>query len=479
MKRFEAAGWAARRIDGHDPQAIAQAIEAAMASDRPSLIACRTTIGFGAPTKAGTEKVHGSALGAKEVAGAREKLGWTSPAFEIPADILGAWRTAGQRSRELRHAWERRLNGLEPTLRGEFERRMGGELAKDKLAAAVASLKAKLAAEPKNIATRAASEFALDTLVPAIPEMVGGSADLTGSNNTRAKGMPAFSAAEPAGRFVHYGIREHGMAAAMNGMALHHGIIPYSGTFLVFSDYCRPAIRLAALMGQRVIHVMTHDSIGLGEDGPTHQPVEHLAALRAIPNLKVFRPCDAVETVECWQLALKSAHAPSILALTRQNLPQLRLTDDADNRCAAGAYEIAAADGKADVSLFATGSEVSLRRRGAQAARRARRQSPRRLGAVLRAVFRGRARGAARRDRRRQGPGRGRSRHPPGLGPDHRPRRRLRGHDLVRRERARQGPLPAFRHYGGKNRRSRIDQARKKMSSYPLTGFVIAELRAK
>jgi transketolase len=241
---------------------------------------------------------------------------------------------------------------------------MGGELAKDKLAAAVASLKAKLAAEPKNIATRAASEFALEALAPAIPEMMGGSADLTGSNNTRPKGMSVFSAADPAGRFVHYGIREHGMAAAMNGMALHRGIIPYSGTFLVFSDYCRPAIRLAALMGQRVIHVMTHDSIGLGEDGPTHQPVEHLAALRAIPNLKVFRPCDAVETVECWQLALKSAHTPSVLTLTRQNLPQLRqganFGNDADNRCAAGAYEIVAAEGKAEVSLFASGSEVSL-----------------------------------------------------------------------------------------------------------------------
>jgi transketolase len=360
VKRFEAAGWTATRIDGHDPQAIARAIEAAMASDRPSMIACKTTIGFGAPTKAGTEKVHGSALGANEVAGAREKLGWTSPAFEIPADIRDAWRTAGQRSRELRHAWERRLNRLDPARRAEFERRMGGELATDKLAAAVASVKATLAAEPKNIATRAASEFALGTLVPAIPEMVGGSADLTGSNNTRPKGMAVFSAADPAGRFVHYGIREHGMAAAMNGMALHHGIIPYSGTFLVFSDYCRPAIRLAALMGQRVIHVMTHDSIGLGEDGPTHQPVEHLAALRAIPNLKVFRPCDAVETIECWQLALESAHAPSVLALTRQNLPQLRLTNDSENRCVAGAYQLVAADGEADVSLFASGSEVSL-----------------------------------------------------------------------------------------------------------------------
>src|SRR5690349_11134005 len=244
VKRFESAGWAASRIDGHDPAAIARAIEAAHASDRPTMIACKTTIGYGAPTKAGTEKCHGSALGADEVKGAREKLGWVAPAFEIPADIRDAWRTAGQRSRELRHAWERRLNQLDPALRAEFERRMGGELAKNKLAAAVANVKAKLAVEPKNIATRAASEFALETLVPAIPEMIGGSADLTGSNNTRPKGMPAFSAADPAGRFVHYGIREHGMAAAMNGMALHGGIIPFSGTFLVFSDYCRPSIRL-------------------------------------------------------------------------------------------------------------------------------------------------------------------------------------------------------------------------------------------
>jgi transketolase len=360
VKRFEAAGWAATRIDGHDPQAIAGAIEQALAADRPSLIACRTTIGFGAPTKAGTEKCHGSALGADEIKGAREKLGWTAPAFEIPTDIRDAWRAAGQRSRELRQAWERRLNRLDPAVRAEFERRMGGELPKDKLAAAVHTVKAKLAAAPQTIATRSASEFALEALAAAVPEMIGGSADLTGSNNTRAKGMAAFSAADPAGRFVHYGVREHGMAAAMNGMALHRGVIPYSGTFLIFSDYCRPAIRLAALMGQRVIHVMTHDSIGLGEDGPTHQPVEHLAALRAIPNLNVFRPCDAVETVECWQLALKSAHTPSVLALTRQNMPQLRMGNDAENRCAAGAYELVPAEGVAQVSLFASGSEVTL-----------------------------------------------------------------------------------------------------------------------
>jgi transketolase len=360
VKRFESAGWAATRIDGHDPQAIARAIEQAKASDRPSMIACRTTIGFGAPTKAGTEKCHGSALGTEEIAGARQKLGWTSPPFEIPNDIRDAWRAAGQRSAEAKRAWQARLGALDAAKRVEFERRMAGELPNDKLAAAVRSAKEKLAAAPQNIASRAASELALESLAAAVPEMIGGSADLTGSNNTRTKSMAAFSAADPTGRFVHYGIREHGMAAAMNGMALHRGIIPYSGTFLVFSDYCRPAIRLAALMGQRVIHVMTHDSIGLGEDGPTHQPVEHLAALRAIPNLHVFRPCDAVETLECWQLALASAGTPSVLALTRQNLPQLRTSLDAENRCAAGAYELIAADGIAQVSLFASGSEVSL-----------------------------------------------------------------------------------------------------------------------
>jgi transketolase len=360
VKRFEAAGWAATRIDGHDPQAIARAIEHARASDRPSMIACRTTIGYGAPTKAGTEKVHGSALGPDEVAGARQKLGWTAPAFEIPADLRDAWRAAGQRSVEARHAWRRRLDAIEAHQREDFERRMEGALPDDRLAAAVKAVKEKLAATPQNIATRAASEFALEALVPAVPEMIGGSADLTGSNNTKTKSMKPITAADFSGRFIHYGIREHGMAAAMNGMALHRGIIPFSGTFLVFSDYCRPSIRLAALMGQRVIHVMTHDSIGLGEDGPTHQPVEHLAALRAMPNLRVFRPCDAVETLECWQLALTAAHAPSVLALTRQNLPQLRLGVDAENRCAAGAYELVAADGEARVSLFATGSEVML-----------------------------------------------------------------------------------------------------------------------
>src|SRR5208283_105740 len=274
--------------------------------------------------------------------------------------ILAQWRAAGEHGRTSRLAWQGRLAALEPQKRAEFERRISGELAVDKLTAAVRAAKEKLAAAPKEIATRAASEFALEALTAALPEMIGGSADLTGSNNTRTKAMKAMSAADYSGRFIHYGVREHGMAAAMNGMALHGGIIPYSGTFLVFSDYCRPAIRLAALMGQRVIHVMTHDSIGLGEDGPTHQPVEHLAALRAIPNLKVFRPCDAVETIECWQLALATS-GPSVLALTRQNVPQLRQGFAERNRCAGGAYElIAAADGAVAVSLFATGSEVSI-----------------------------------------------------------------------------------------------------------------------
>ncbi len=360
VKRFEAAGWAASRVDGHDPDAIAAAIDAAKRSDRPTLIACRTTIGYGAPTKAGKSSAHGSPLGAEEIKGAREKLGWKEPPFEVPADVRDLWRKAGTRSQPLRAAWNQRLNAMSPEQRAEFKRRMRGELPKEKLAAAVRSVKEKLATEPKEIATRIASEQALEVLTAAVPDMIGGSADLTGSNNTRPKGMAAMSAGNYGGRFIHYGIREHAMAAAMNGMALHRGVIPYSGTFLVFADYCRPAIRLAALMGERVIHVMTHDSIGLGEDGPTHQPVEHLAALRAIPNILVFRPCDVVETIECWQLALEAHDRPSVLALTRQNLPQLRLGHDEKNRCAAGAYEIVPAERDAQVSLFASGSEVAI-----------------------------------------------------------------------------------------------------------------------
>jgi transketolase len=270
------------------------------------------------------------------------------------------WRNAGSAGKAAHEAWSNRLKAAPAARRGEFERRTRGEVPNDQIAAAVRSVKEKLAAEPKDVATRSASEGTLEALTAAAPEMIGGSADLTGSNNTKPKGMTVLSATDYGGRFIHYGVREHAMAAAMNGMALHGGIIPYSGTFLVFADYCRPAIRLAALMGIRVIHVMTHDSIGLGEDGPTHQPVEHLAALRAIPNLHVFRPCDAVETAECWQLALANSAGPSVLALTRQNLPQLRHGFDAANRCADGGYELVSAQGNAEVSLFATGSEVAI-----------------------------------------------------------------------------------------------------------------------
>jgi transketolase len=360
VKRFEAAGWAAQRIDGHDPDAIAAAIEKAQASDRPSLIACHTTIGFGAPTKAGSEKSHGAPLGADEIKGARESLGWPWPPFEVPSDICSLWRKASERSVPLHRAWTERLAALAPSQRHEFERRMDGRIDAEKLAAAVRGVKQTLAAAPKEIATRVASELALDALMPALPELVSGSGDLTGSNNTKPKGLPVITADHFGGRFIHYGVREHVMAAAMSGMALHGGVIPLSGTFLVFSDYCRPAIRLAALMGQRVIFVMTHDSIGLGEDGPTHQPVEHLSALRAIPNLVVLRPCDAVETAECWQIAIQHSNGPSLLSLTRQNLPQLRQRFEETNRCASGAYEIAPAPDRAQVSLFASGSEVSI-----------------------------------------------------------------------------------------------------------------------
>jgi transketolase len=360
VKRFEACGWAAWRIDGHDPQAIAAALEKAQKSDRPVMIACKTTIGYGAPTKAGKSSSHGSPLGADEIKGAREKLGWSYAPFEVPADILSAWRKAGERSKPAHGDWKKRLAAMDAGTRADFERRMRGEISDAALTKAVREIKEKLAATPKEIATRTACEFALESLIPALPEMIGGSADLTGSNNTRTKSMQAITPADFSGRFIHYGIREFGMAAAMNGMALHGGIVPYSGTFLVFSDYSRPAIRLAALMGVRAIHILTHDSIGLGEDGPTHQPVEHLAALRAIPNLLVFRPCDAVETAECWELALRAKDRPSAMALTRQNLPQLRNRLDEDNICALGAYEIAGPDGRADVSIFASGSEVSI-----------------------------------------------------------------------------------------------------------------------
>ena len=359
VKRFQAAGWRAERIDGHDPDAIAAAIERARKSSKPTLIACKTVIGYGAPKKAGTSKAHGEPLGADELKAAKEKLGIGLEPFSIPADILAAWREVGRRGVDARKEWEGRMAALPAKKRAEFERRLRGERPA-KLAKALAAHKKALIAQPQNIATRKSSELAIEAIVPAMPEFLAGSADLTGSNNTKAKSAVAFSAKTPKGRYIHYGIREHGMAAAMNGIALHGGFAPNGATFLVFTDYARPAMRLAALMGTGVVYVMTHDSIGLGEDGPTHQPVEHLAALRAIPNMRVFRPADAVEVAECWELALNRTDGPTVLALTRQNLPQLR-TEVKANRSAEGAYELFGAEGgKAQVTLFATGSEVEI-----------------------------------------------------------------------------------------------------------------------
>jgi transketolase len=357
-ERFQAYGWRTERVDGHDPEQVAAALERAAESDRPSFIACRTVIGFGAPKKAGTAAVHGSPLGRDEAEAAKRNLGWTLPPFEIPEDLYAAWRKPFERARAARQAWEARLEAADPALRREFERRLKGELAPD-LDEAIRALKGRLVAEAKPMATRKSSELALEAVNGALPETVGGSADLTGSNNTKTKNFPEIAPDNFSGRYIHYGVREHGMAAAMNGMALHGGVIPYGGTFLVFSDYCRPSVRLSALMGQRVIYVFTHDSIGLGEDGPTHQPVEQLAALRAIPNLAVMRPADAVETAECWQAALETRSGPSALALTRQDVPLLRRDGGQENLAARGAYDISPAE-DADAVIFATGSEVSL-----------------------------------------------------------------------------------------------------------------------
>jgi transketolase len=359
LKRFSAAGWNTAAIDGHDTAAVTLALDRARESDRPSLIACRTTIAFGAPTKAGTAAAHGAALGAAEIEGARARLGWSEPPFAIPADVAARWRQAGARGAEASHAWDRRLEAAPAAIRAEFERRMAGELP-PAVAAALAGVKAKFAAEAPKTATRQASGFVLDALAPALPDLIGGSADLTGSNNTKAKGQKVVTRSDFSGSYIHYGVREHGMAAAMNGLAVHGGVIPYGGTFLVFSDYCRPAIRLSALIGLRVIYVMTHDSIGLGEDGPTHQPIEQLAGLRAIPNLLVFRPACAVETAECWELALHARRTPAVLALTRQSVPCLRKGAGPENRSARGAYVLAEADGPRRVTLLATGSEVSI-----------------------------------------------------------------------------------------------------------------------
>ncbi|MEO1151421.1 MAG: transketolase [Pseudomonadota bacterium] len=356
LQRFEASGWVTSRIDGHDPVAIEEALTRAQDADRPVLIACRTTIGFGAPTKAGTSSSHGSPLGAEEVAGARAALGWSHGPFEVPDEILTPWRAAGKKAGAAHKAWRARLDGS--TMKQAFEEAHTddvGALLDD----ALAGFKADIVKDHPKVATRKASEMVLEVINETLSMTLGGSADLTGSNNTKTKALTPFSADDYAGRYVYYGIREHGMAAAMNGMALHGGIIPYGGTFMVFTDYCRPAIRLSALMGVRTIYVMTHDSIGLGEDGPTHQPVEQLAALRAIPNCHVYRPADVIETAECWQLALTSPNTPSILALTRQGLAPARLDATPGNLCARGAYVIADAPDH-QLTVFASGSELEL-----------------------------------------------------------------------------------------------------------------------
>ena len=359
--RFRASHWHVQEIDGHDTDAIRDAIRQAHAeTDRPSMISCRTVIGFGLPTKAGTQKAHSDAPGDEEIAGARKRLGWESPPFVIPPPLLDAWRTIGSKGRDARMAWAERVKAAPEGLRQDFERRTRGELP-DGWRNAVLAAKQEFVSSGKEIATRAASGAVLNHLFDAIPELLGGSADLTPSNNTRAKGQVEIRPGEYKGSYVHYGVREHGMAAAMNGIALHGGLVPYGGTFLTFSDYCRPAIRLAAMMEVRTIFVMTHDSIGLGEDGPTHQPIEHLAALRAIPHLAVYRPGDPVETAECWECILDAPRRAALIALSRQPMPLLRREATAENRCAKGGYVLLEADGgPRRLTIMATGSELHL-----------------------------------------------------------------------------------------------------------------------
>ncbi|MFM9939861.1 MAG: transketolase [Hyphomicrobiaceae bacterium] len=359
IARFKASGWNTAAVDGHDADAVSRAMAAAKADgSRPWLIACKTKIGFGAPTKEGKASSHGSPLGPDEIKGARERIGWPHAPFEIPGPILDAWRAAGAKGGAARSQWTARFAKLEPQAREALEHPARAYAAAT--AEAITAMKKAAASETAQRATRIWSEMTLEKLAAACPALLGGSADLTGSNNTKAKSQAVIAKGKFAGSYIHYGIREHGMAAAMNGIALHGGLIPYGGTFLVFTDYCRPSIRLSALMGQRVIYVMTHDSIGLGEDGPTHQPVEHLAALRSIPNLNVFRPADGVETAECWALAVATGDTPSVLALTRQNVPNLRTTHTDENLSAKGGYVIRDVEGKRDVTLLSTGSEVGL-----------------------------------------------------------------------------------------------------------------------
>jgi transketolase len=358
--RFKAAGWNTASIDGHDQAAIKVALSTAQGdSSKPWLIACKTIIGFGAPKKQGTAATHGSPLGADEIKGARERLGWPHEPFVIPPAIQKAWSDAGARGAAEHNAWAQRWAKVDAGTRARFVDPLAAE-GRNALSAAIKAAKTAFASDPVKRGTRNWSEMTLDRITPAMPALIGGSADLTGSNNTKAKGQDVIKKGAFAGSYIHYGIREHAMAAAMNGLALYGGLVPYGGTFLVFTDYCRPAIRLSALMRRRVIYVMTHDSIGLGEDGPTHQPVEHLAALRCMPNLNVFRPADAQETAECWELAVLAKETPSILALSRQAVPNLRTAASAENLSAQGAYVMRAPSAKRDVTLIATGSEVGL-----------------------------------------------------------------------------------------------------------------------
>lgn len=356
--RFAAAGWNTAAVDGHDPEAVAAAIAAARNSDKPSLIACRTTIGWGSPSKAGSEKAHGSPLGADDIAGMRKALNWPHPAFEIPAPILDAWRAAPAQGAKARALWESRLAALPADRAAEFRRTLEGRLP-ESVAPALAAFKERIAAEKPSMATRKASQEVLNVLQPLIPELIGGSADLTGSNLTNTKVSRSVSRDDFSGNYIHYGVREHGMGAIMNGLALHGGLIPFGGTFFVFSDYMRPSMRMAALMGLRVLYVLTHDSIGLGEDGPTHQPIEHLASLRAMPGLLMFRPCDPIETAECYDIALSGPARPSALALSRHNLPTLRRAG-AENLSAKGGYILSEAHGPRQATLLSSGSEVEL-----------------------------------------------------------------------------------------------------------------------
>ena len=360
VARFKASGWNAVAIDGHDPAAISAALAKARAdSSKPWLIACKTTIGYGAPTKAGKSSTHGEPLGDEEIKGTREKLGWPYPPFEIPEPVLLAWRAAGQRGAKDRAAWKQKLAQAGDKAEIALAEPAGASRIED-VSKAVAAAKAAFAADESKRATRVWSQLALERIVPVLPELIGGSADLTGSNGTRTKEHVPVGPGSFSGNYIHYGVREHGMAAAMNGIALSGGLIPYGGTFLVFSDYCRPSIRLSALMRQRVIYVMTHDSIGLGEDGPTHQPVEHLAALRTIPHLLVLRPAEGLETAECWEIALKHEANPSLLALSRQAVENLRKTPSTENLSAKGAYVLTEPEGGRDVTLIGTGSELAL-----------------------------------------------------------------------------------------------------------------------